>query len=141
MMKTYRVERMTEDNYSIYMEGGYGYNMETLHIEAETAEEAAKKAEAVGYVVNKGYVKTLEELEAERKAAKERAKEAERKATKAAQKRRAAEEKKAAALGMTVKEYRAEKAKKANIARVEREIAELEEALAKKKEYLAKIKG
>lgn len=148
MKKAYNVQRMTIRNYNEYMTGGYNYRVEELIIYAETAEEAAKLAEADGYVVNTGYVKTVEELEAmeakreaeykARKAKEEEAK-AKAKATKEANEAKKAEE-----LGMTVAEYKEYKKVLAGIKRHEKEVARLEEELAYHKakvaEYKAKIK-
>jgi len=131
-MKTYRVKRVTTEDFGIMMSGGYLYDIEYLDIEAETPEEAVNKAEAVGYVIiNKGYVKTLEELEAEEKAWREEraAEEAKKEAAKI--KRKETEERKAAEAGMTVKEYRAEKWRQGEIRRLQRILKETEEALKK----------
>ena len=138
-MATYRVERMTNTDYNIYMGGGYNYEVETLLIEAETAEEAIQEATKPGMVVNKGYVKTLEEIEAE-KEAKAKA-EAERKAKeeRAKAKRKETELRKATEMGLTVEEYRKVKTRKATIAKVTREIEELERALEQKRRYLAEL--
>lgn len=140
-MSTYVVERMTEKNYLEYITGGHGYNVETLYIEAHTAEEAVEKALADKYIVNKGYVKMLEELENENEARKEAYRARLEKEALAKAKRKEAEARKAEAKGMTLDEYRADKARKANITRVKNEIAKLEAELAKKKAYLAKIEG
>lgn len=71
MKNIYRVERMTIDNYNRYMSGSNFYDLEVLKIEAENKEEAIEKAKAEGYVVNKDYVKTIEEIEAKEKAIEE----------------------------------------------------------------------
>ena len=138
-MATYRVERMTYADYDIYMSGGYHYEVESLFIKAETAEEAIQKAEKPGMVVNKGYVKTLEEIKAE-KEAKAKA-EAERKAKeeKAKAKRKETELRKATEMGLTVEEYKKVKARKATITKVTREIEELERAIEQKRRYLAEL--
>ena len=141
MKNTYRVERMTTENYHNFMGGSYCCNVEYLDIEAETAEEAVEMAKAEGYVVNKNYVKTVEELEAIKKAQDEAWRAKEEKAERAKAKRKETEARKAVEAGMTVEEYRKEKARKAKIARLEREIAELEEKIARQKAYLAKLKG
>ena len=57
----------------------------------------------------------------------------------AKQKRKEAEARKAAENGMTVEEYRKEKARKAKIKRLEKEIAELEKELKNKKNYLERL--
>jgi hypothetical protein len=141
MKNTYRVERMTTENYHNFMGGSYCCNVEYLDIEAETAEEAVEMAKAEGYVVNKNYVKTVEELEAIKKAQDEAWRAKEEKAERAKAKRKETEARKAVEAGMTVEEYRKEKARKAKIARLEKEIAELEEKIARQKAYLAKLKG
>ena len=138
-MKTYEVQRMIEADYSNYLDGGYNFSVEKLHIEAETAEEAGKKAEADGYVVNYGYIKSLEELEAMRKADREyweaeAQKKAERKA-----KAKAREEWKAREAGMTVEEYRAEKKRLKLIKDVTKEIEALKAELARKEALLKKL--
>ena len=139
MIKIYQVQRMAFADYCNYMEGGYNYSVEKLNIEAETAEEAIEKATLEGYVVNKNYVKTLEELEAERKAEEEFWKAEEEKTERAKIRRKETEARKAAEAGMTVEEYRKEKNRKANIKRVEKEITALEAEIARKKAYLAKL--
>lgn len=144
MKKTYIVQRMTNRNYNEYMSGGYNYEVENLRIEAETTEEAVKLAERYGYVVNKGYVHTEEEIaemEAEKKAKYEamEAKKAEAKA-----KAKAKEAKKAEAMGMTIAEYKEYKKAVDGMKRHEKEIERLEKEIAYHKakiaEYEAKIK-
>lgn len=141
MKNIYRVERMTAKNYERYMNGDYYYHVEELNIEAETAEEAVKMAQAEGYVVNETYVKTLEELEAIEQARKEALRAKEEKAERAKAKREAREAEKAAEAGLTVEEYKKVKRRQAEIRKVEREIEQLEAELANKKarlEYLKK---
>lgn len=135
----YRVERMTNADYVNYMEGGYNYEVEKIVVEADSVEEAIKKVEKAGYEVNKNYVKTLDELEAERKAREAMWAEEEAKAEAAKAKRKATEARKAAEAGLTVEEYRKEKARKAHISRLEREIENLEKELKAKKAYLKKL--
>lgn len=138
-MKTYEVQRMTEADYSNYLGGGYNFSVEKLHIEAETAEEAGKKAEANGYVVNYGYIKSVEELEAMEKAFEEKLKaEAQKKAERKA-KAKAREAKKAQDAGMTVEEYRAEKKRLNLIKNLNKEIEELKAELARKEALLKKL--
>lgn len=137
-MAIYRVERMTETNYNRYMCGSNEYGpVEYLNIEADSKEEAIKKAEKKGYVVN-DYVITLEEVERQERERQERWEryEAEEKAKK--EKRLAKEAEKAKAAGMTVEEYRKDKAHKAYIKRLEREIDELEKELIEKRKELQK---
>ena len=143
MKQLYRVERATEANYHRMMSGSMNYSIEKLDIEAETPEEAAKMAEAEGYVVHKEYVRTVAELEAEAAEweahlAAERAKEEAAKARKAAR-----EAEKAKALGLTLEEYKKYKKEKALINKLPKEIAEceaeilrLQKAITRKRGYL-----
>ena len=63
-MTRYRVQRMTNNDYSNYMGGGNNYSVDTVYIEADSPKEAAKKAKEGGrYVVNKGFIKTVDEYE------------------------------------------------------------------------------
>ena len=138
-MKTYEVQRMTEADYSNYLDGGYNFSVEKLHIEAETAEEAGKKAEADGYVVNYGYIKSVEELEAMKTAWEEELKaEAQKKAERKAR-AKAREAEKAREAGMTVEEYRAEKKRLKLIKDVTKEIEALKTELARKEALLKKL--
>lgn len=105
-MTTYVVERMSEDSYGEYMLGGYNYRVEHLHIEAENVEEAIKKAQKPGYVVNDRYVRTLEELEQEKAELERRWAEEEAKKRAQAEKRKATEARKAEEMGLSVEEYR-----------------------------------
>ena len=146
MKQIYRVERATEANYHSMMSGSMNYSIEKLNIEAETPEEAVKLAQEDGYVVNKEYVKTLAEIEAE--AAKwqayfkaERAKEEAAKARKIAR-----EAEKAEAMGLTVEEYKRYKKDKAiakklpaEIAECEAEIERLKKEIARKRNYLEEL--
>lgn len=140
-MKTYEVQRMLEVDYSNYLDGGYNFSVEKLHIEAETAEEAGKKAEADGYVVNYGYIKSVEELETMKTAWEEELKaEAQKKAERKA-KAKAREEWKAREAGMTVEEYRAEKKHLKLIKNLNKEIEELKAELARKEALLKKLEA
>lgn len=131
-MKTYRVERVNTENFIKMMRGDYLFDVEYLDIEAETAEEAVNKARKNGYeVINKGNVKTLEELEEERRAENEEIANAAKKRADAAAKRKATEQKKAEELGMTLEEYRADKWRKGEIKRLKKIIADAEEELKK----------
>jgi hypothetical protein len=146
MKQLYRVERATEKNYHNMMCGSMNYSIEKLDIEAETPEEAAKMAEAEGYVVNKAYVKTVAELEAKEAAWKARL-EAERAKEEAAKARKATREaKKAEAMGLTVEEYKRYKKDKAiakklpaEIAECEAEIERLKKEIDHKKKYLDEL--
>lgn len=62
MMKEYRVERMTVDNYERMMAGSH-YDKETIVVMAQNKAHAIKVAKNYGYIVNKGYVRTVEEVE------------------------------------------------------------------------------
>lgn len=55
-MKTYKVQRMTEDNYHKFMSGSWYYDVETLYIDVHNAKEAALKAQRPGYRVNENYI-------------------------------------------------------------------------------------
>ena len=55
-MKTYKVQRMTEDSYHKFMGGSWDYEVETLYIDAHNAREAALKAQKPGYRVNENYI-------------------------------------------------------------------------------------
>lgn len=146
MKQLYRVERATVENYHSMMSGSMNYSIEKLNIEAETPEEAAKMAEAEGYVVNKEYVKTVAELEAKEAAweaqlAADRAKEEVAKARKAAR-----EAEKAKVMGLTVEEYKRYKKDKAivkklpaEIAECEAEIERLKKEIDRKKKYLDEL--
>ena len=137
-MAIYRVERMTERSYHSYMCGSNEYGpVEHLNIEADSKEEAIKKAEKKGFVVN-SYVRTLEEIEEEEKAREERFRQIEEEAKARKEKRLAKEVEKAKAAGMTVEEYRKDKAHKAYIKRLEREIDDLEKELIEKRKELQK---
>ena len=141
MKQLYRVERATENDYHDMMCGSLNYSIEKLDIEAETPEEAAKMAEAEGYVVNKEYVKTVAELEAKEAAFwarmdEEQAK-AEAKAARAKARKAEREAAKAAELGVTVDEYKAMvkrekyiKALTADLEAAKAEVARLEKLLA-----------
>lgn len=135
MKNTYRVEMMTKEEYSAYMMGNMFCTVKTVEIEAETVEEAIAKAKA-GYsnmFINKGYVKTVEEIEAERKAREEARAEAERKEAERKEKAKAREEAKAEAMGMTVEEYKEAKKIKAKKTRYNNEIKRMEAEIEKMK--------
>lgn len=140
-MNTYKVERMKYGDYCRYLAGAYNYDVEVVEIQAETAQEAIAKANAVGYMVNEGYVKTVEEIAAE-DAAREAAYQARQaKAQARKEKRLATEMRKAQEAGMTVEEYRKAKARKAQATKLEKEIAELEKQLKNKKALLEKVRN
>ena len=137
-MRKYRVQRMTNSNYSDYLSGRPAWGVEEAIIEAESPEEAARAFEKEGYTVN-GYVGDVEKEEKEREEwrkerEKEEKREEERKERKAQREREKAEE-----LGITIEELRKRQRRRGNITRVKREIAKLEEELARKKGYLARL--
>lgn len=139
-MKTYKVMRMTRTNYIKFMNGEWNYDYEYLYIEADTPEEAVKKAKANGYYVY-GTAKTLEEIEAEEKAFEEYFEEKKRKKVEAKAKKEENELKKANALGITVEELKELKKLKAKAKKYEKELAEIEETFKKleeRKNYLKK---
>lgn len=138
-MTTYRIERMTDENYCIMMDGSYCYHSETLEIEANSKEEANEKARKNGYVVMDNWTKSLEEIEAEDARIEAYLKKEEEKREKAKAKRKATEERKAAEAGMTVEEYRKEKARQKRIERLKNEIEELKKELENKKAELERL--
>ena len=142
MKSFYRIEMMTEENYGEMMRGNYGYHVEKIDILAESKEEAIATAKKTfpEMVINEGYVRTLEEIEAEKKLAEERW--AEEKAKKEAQKakRLANEIAKAEAEGLTVEEYRAKKNHERKVKAAEKEVAEAEKALAEAKKRLEELR-
>ena len=140
-MTTYRVERFTEKDYHNYMTGGYNYRSEDVYVEANSKEEAIARAQKAGYIINEYSVKTVEEIEERERKFKEWEANQEAKAKAAKAKREATEARKAAEAGMTVAEYLKEKARKATITRLEREIANMEKELENKKRALKRIKG
>jgi hypothetical protein len=141
-MKKFVTERMSVEDYGRMMSGEYGYSFFTEIVEAETAEEAKAKVEALhpAFVVN-SYVITLEEAEAKAKAEKEAFEALLRKEEEQKQKRIEAEKRRAAAEGLTVEELRRARAKKAKITKLEKEIAELEQTLAYKKRRLEEARA
>ena len=112
-MMTYRVEMMDRGSYCDFMEGGHNYKVQYFEIEAETAEEALAiaKHNNPDLVANKGYIHTIEELEAERKEREARweatCKAEEEKKAKAKARKEEREKAKAEELGLTIEEYRA----------------------------------
>lgn len=120
----------------------------TKTVEAESEMEAIEKAktQVVAEALSRGYdeevtitkVEKLADIKAQQE--KERM-EREEKERQAKEKKLANEKAKAEALGMTVEEYRKDKANKAYCRKLEKEIAELEEQLKEKKRKLAKRRG
>ena len=141
-MTTYRVAIFTEDNYNKYMCGYNNYDSEYIHIAANSKEEAIAIAQAryPGYVVNTYAVKDVATIQAEEEKFDAWAKNKAIKEKQAKEKRKATEQKNAEKAGLTVKEYRAEIARKATITRLTNEIAELEKELKRKKAALKRIK-
>lgn len=131
-MKIYRVEAITA-GLGNYMMGGDKYTVERVNIMADNAGDAIKIAERKhGYVVvNKKDVKTLEELEEERRIENEEIANEIKKRADAAAKRKATEQKKAEELGMTPEEYKVDKWRKGEIKRLKKIIADAEEELKK----------
>lgn len=130
-MKTYRVTVIIA-GLGNYMMGGDKYTIADVNIMADNAGDAIKIAERKhGYVVNKRNVKTLEELEEERRAENEEIANEIKKRANAAAKRKATEQKKAEELGMTLEEYRVDKWRKGEIKRLKKIIADAEEELKK----------
>lgn len=69
MKMTYRVQMMTEEQYSVYMSGSYFYDIDLAFVDAETAEEAVQIAKALHptMVINE-HPRTVDELVAEERA-------------------------------------------------------------------------
>jgi hypothetical protein len=60
-MKNYKIQMMTEADYNSYMMGSWNYRVVTVVMEANSAEEAIKMAEAFNpnMVINKTFVKEV----------------------------------------------------------------------------------
>jgi hypothetical protein len=137
----YIIETMSKADYADMMTDGHGYKVNRTEIEADNAQSAydlAVKANP-NMMVNK-YIRTVAEIEAERKATEiawqaQLDREAQAKA-----KRKANEERKAEALGMTIAEYKAKVAHDRKVKRTEARIAELEAELAKAKAILEALR-
>lgn len=144
-MNTYRIEMMTKNDFHVFMTGGYFYQVRKVDIEANTAEEAITIAENNYFdmVINKGFVRTVKELEAEA-AEREAEREAffkaeeERKARNKAN-REAREKAKAEALGLTVEEYKAKVKHDRKVRKLEEKIAYLAKELEEAKRELNKL--
>jgi colicin import membrane protein len=145
-MKTYRIEMMDRSSYHEYMMGGYNYSVQYFDIEAETAEEALATAKAnnPNLVANEGYIRTVEELEAERKEREARweaaRKAEEEKKAKAKARKEERERAKAEELGLTVEEYRAKVKHEKKVRLAEAEVERLKAELAKAEKYLENLK-
>ena len=130
-MKTYRVTVIIA-GLGAYMMGSDKYTITDVNIMADNAGDAIKIAERRHrYVINKNNVKTLEELEEERRAENEEIANAAKNRADAAAKRKATEQKKAEELGMTLEEYMVDKWRKGEIKRLKKIIADAEEELKK----------
>lgn len=137
-MTTYNVQMMTQKAYNNYMVGSYNYSYDTVKVEAENAKEAAEMVAKMypTMVINKGYIRSDEELAEIARASETRAKaEAEKKAA-AKAKREANEVAKAEAKGMTVEDY---KEWKNNYAKMNRKTTEIEKAKAEIEALMAKV--
>lgn len=146
-MKNYRIEMMTKAHYYEYMMGALLVSIDEKIVTAETKEEAIKVAETnyPNMIINKNYVLTLEEYEAEQKAeeaerAERRAKEAER-IRKAKETKAHNEAKKAEEMGKTLEEYKAYKKAESNMKRYAREVERLEKELAYNKAMMEEWKA
>jgi succinate dehydrogenase/fumarate reductase flavoprotein subunit len=147
MTKTYVVEMMTNANYERYMRDDFSFgNVEKVEIVADTKEEAIAKAEAQykGYIINKNYVKTVEEL-AEIKSQQElKVAEAKRKEEEIKLRKANAELEKANEMGLTLEQYKEYKKEQANKKRYATEIrkakAEIEELQKRIAYYENKLK-
>ena len=145
-MKTYRIEMMDRGSYHEYMTGGYNYRVQYFEIEAETAEEALAiaKNNNPNLVANEIYIRTVEELEAERKEREARweatRKAEEEKKAKAKARKEEREKAKAEELGLTVEEYRAKVKHDKKVRLAEAEVERLKAELAKAEKYLENLK-
>lgn len=146
-MKNYRIEMMDNEQYHDFMMGALFVGIRERIVPAETKEEAIAVAETnyPDMVINKNYVLTLEEYEAEKRAeeaerAERRAKEEERnrkaKETKARNEAKRAEE-----MGKTLEEYKAYKKAENNMKRYAKEVARLEKELAYNKAMMEEWKA
>ena len=142
MKNTYRLEMMIKEEYDKMMRGEIWYHVDNAIIEAETIAEAIEKAHRMNpdMVINEGFVKTLEEIEAEKKLAEKRW--AEEKAKKEADKakRLANEIAKAEAEGLTLSEYRAKKNHERKIRTAEKAVTEAKKKLAEAEKRLEELK-
>lgn len=137
----YIVEVMNKADYADMMTGGHDHKVYRMEIEAETANQAYDMVVKANpsMEVNK-YVRSVDEIEAERKAIEDAYQARLGKEAQAKAKRKATEERKAEALGMTVAEYKAKVAHDRKVKRAEAKVAELEAELAKAKAYLEALR-
>lgn len=140
MMNTYVVEMMDYLTLTRYMRGDLAYGEPIkVHVEAETKEQAIAIAQELykGYDINKGYVKTLKELE-EIKKQKESEREQERIKKEQAEIRKANRElEKANALGLTMEQYKEYKKEVAKRKKYELEIRKAKEMIKELEEKIA----
>ena len=139
-MTTYIIQAMTPDDHFNYMTGSNNYGVETLRIEAMSAEAAALAVENCGYVVNRNNIKTADEVEAEVRERAERRRAADEAEAKAKARKAENEARKAAEAGMTVAEYKAEKSRRAAIRRAERDLERAEAEVERLKAYIEGLK-
>jgi len=140
-MTTYTIEMMTTNNYINYMAGSNNYCTETINVEANTVEEAIlfAKNNNPAMIINENYVKTVEEIKAEKTNWEAFLKaEAEKKAINKA-KKEAKEKEKADALGLTIEEYKIKVKHDKKVREITRTIEKLEKELAEAKAKLAKL--
>jgi septal ring factor EnvC (AmiA/AmiB activator) len=146
--KNYIVEMLTDQQYHDYYSGSNAIIFTKKEvITAESPQQAIELAELMFpdlNIINKNFVQTVEEAEAEKEALIRERKEAERKEEerrkKATETRKQNELKKAQAAGMTVEEYKKEQSRQRSIKRLENEIAQLKKELAKKERQLKEKK-
>jgi hypothetical protein len=146
--RNYVIQMVTKQGYHDYYSGCKLFVFEKNEvITAESPQQAIELAELMFpelVVINKNYVQTVEEAEAEKEALIRERKEAERKEEerrkKATETRKQNELKKAQAAGMTVEEYKKEQSRQRSIKRLENEIAQLKKELAKKERQLKEKK-
>lgn len=145
-MMTYRIEMMDLRSYNEYMTGGYNYTVQRFEIKAETAEEALAiaKSNHPDLIANESYVRTVEELEAARKASEAeweaRCKAKEEKTAKAKARKEEREKAKAEEFGLTVEEYRAKVKHEKKVRTAEAEVERLKAELTKAERYLENLK-
>lgn len=137
----YIVEIMSKADYADMMTGGHNYKVNRMEIEADSEQSAYELAVKANpdMKVNK-YIQTVDAIEAWRKATEIAWQEQLAKKAQAEAKRKANEERKAEALGMTVAEYRAKVNHDRKVKRAEAKVAELEAELAKARATLEALR-
>lgn len=140
-MKAYRIRFFTEDNYHKYMSGYNNYICDYMTVNANSKEEAVAiaKTKKSGYRIDEFSVQDFETIQAREEKFKAWEEDQVTKRKQAQAKRKATEQRKAKEAGMTVKEYRAEIARKATVTKLTNEIAELEKEIERKKAALKRI--